>query len=375
MKQIIQRILLFLFFTINLLFVNKYASRITEFHWLVSLVYVVFSALILWVVIKKLLPSIHVSKWLMVIGLSFFLLAIFLQYVVDPYSLQVDRWSAIHNFLSGMLSGVYPYGQQTHLGGYGSPFPVWQILHLPFYFLGNVGLSIFVVVLVFIGTLYHIHSNKVALMATILLFISPAFWYEVVVRSDLITNMMLVAIVVEWLSYKSVKLGDYPLFVGILSGLILSTRLIALIPICILYGYAFLRVDWRKQCVFLLTTITTFVITFLPFLFWKGSTLLFFEYNPFVLQTRQGSWLVLVIFAFIAIAMTVYLKENTTYRKAATGLILTTLVSMAFLEKMWQQNLWDALYSSAFDITYLTIALPFYISQLSCDLGKNRTYP
>jgi hypothetical protein len=77
----------------------------------------------------------------------------------------------------------------------------------------------------------------------------------------------------------------------------------------------------------------------------------------------------------IAIAMTIYLKENKTYRNAFTGMILNVLVVMAFVEKMWQQNLWDALYSSAFDITYLTIGLPFYIAHLSCDLGKNRTYP
>lgn len=375
MNRIIQRILLFLFLIINVLFVDKYASRITEYHWFVSLAYLIVGALIVWIVIKKLMSSIHASKWLMVIGLSFLLLAIVLQYFVDPLSLQVDRWSAIHNFLNGMLAGEYPYGQQTHLGGYGSPFPVWQVLHLPFYFLGNVGLSIFVVVLAFIGTLYYIYSNKVALMATILLVISPAFWYEIVVRSDLITNIMLMAVLVEWLSYKRIKLGDYPGLVGILSGLVLSTRLIALIPICVLYGYEFLRVDWRKQCVFLLTTILTAVTTFLPFLFWEGSTLLFFEYNPFVLQTRQGSWIVLFVFAMIAIAMTIYLKENKTYRNAFTGMILNVLVVMAFVEKMWQQNLWDALYSSAFDITYLTIGLPFYIAHLSCDLGKNRTYP
>ena len=375
MNRIIQRILLFLFLVINVLFVDKYASRITEYHWFVSLAYLIVGALIVWIVIKKLMSSIHASKWLMVIGLSFLLLAIVLQYFVDPLSLQVDRWSAIHNFLNGMLAGEYPYGQQTHLGGYGSPFPVWQVLHLPFYFLGNVGLSIFVVVLAFIGTLYYIYSNKVALMATILLVISPAFWYEIVVRSDLITNIMLMAVLVEWLSYKRIKLGDYPGLVGILSGLVLSTRLIALIPICVLYGYEFLRVDWRKQCVFLLTTILTAVTTFLPFLFWEGSTLLFFEYNPFVLQTRQGSWIVLFVFAMIAIAMTIYLKENKTYRNAFTGMILNVLVVMAFVEKMWQQNLWDALYSSAFDITYLTIGLPFYIAHLSCDLGKNRTYP
>ena len=375
MNRIIQRILLFLFLIINVLFVDKYASRITEYHWFVSLAYLIVGALIVWIVIKKLMSSIHASKWLMVIGLSFLLLAIVLQYFVDPLSLQVDRWSAIHNFLNGMLAGEYPYGQQTHLGGYGSPFPVWQVLHLPFYFLGNVGLSIFVVVLAFIGTLYYIYSNKVALMATILLVISPAFWYEIVVRSDLITNIMLMAVLVEWLSYKRIKLGDYPGLVGILSGLVLSTRLIALIPICVLYGYEFLRVDWRKQCVFLLTTILIAVTTFLPFLFWEGSTLLFFEYNPFVLQTRQGSWIVLFVFAMIAIAMTIYLKENKTYRNAFTGMILNVLVVMAFVEKMWQQNLWDALYSSAFDITYLTIGLPFYIAHLSCDLGKNRTYP
>lgn len=375
MNRIIQRILLFLFLIINVLFVDKYASRITEYHWFVSLAYLIVGALIVWIVIKKLMSSIHASKWLMVIGLSFLLLAIVLQYFVDPLSLQVDRWSAIHNFLNGMLAGEYPYGQQTHLGGYGSPFPVWQVLHLPFYFLGNVGLSIFVVVLAFIGTLYYIYSNKVALMATILLVMSPAFWYEIVVRSDLITNIMLMAVLVEWLSYKRIKLGDYPGLVGILSGLVLSTRLIALIPICVLYGYEFLRVDWRKQCVFLLTTILTAVTTFLPFLFWEGSTLLFFEYNPFVLQTRQGSWIVLFVFAMIAIAMTIYLKENKTYRNAFTGMILNVLVVMAFVEKMWQQNLWDALYSSAFDITYLTIGLPFYIAHLSCDLGKNRTYP
>ena len=88
MNRIIQRILLFLFLIINVLFVDKYASRITEYHWFVSLAYLIVGALIVWIVIKKLMSSIHASKWLMVIGLSFLLLAIVLQYFVDPLSLQ-----------------------------------------------------------------------------------------------------------------------------------------------------------------------------------------------------------------------------------------------------------------------------------------------
>jgi hypothetical protein len=153
-------------------------------------------------------------------------------------------------------------------------------------------------------------------------------------------------------------------------GLILSTRLIAIIPICVIYGYEFLQMPWKKQCLFGLIIIGVFSLTMLPFVFWEGSTLMFFDYNPFILETRQGSWLVLLMFAIIAILMVVLLREKTTYRLAVTGLLLTTLVAMAFLEKMWQHTLWDELFSSTFDITYLSVALPFYITYLSQELSK-----
>lgn len=65
-----------------------------------------------------------------------------MQYLIDPYQIQVDRWSAIHNFINYLVHGRYPYMAPTHLGGYGSPFPVWQFLHIPFYYLNNVGLSL-----------------------------------------------------------------------------------------------------------------------------------------------------------------------------------------------------------------------------------------
>lgn len=109
----------------------------------------------------------------------------------------------------------------------------------------------------------------------------------------------------------------------------------------------------------------TFALTFVPFIFWRGSTLLFFEYNPFVLQTRQGSWVVLIIFAVIAIALVLYLRKHQQYRSAITGIVLTLLVVLAFGEKMLIHDLWTELFSSNFDITYLSIALPFYIEHLS----------
>ena len=286
----------------------------------------------------------------------------------------MDRWSAIHNFLSGMLDGQYPYGQQTHLGGYGSPFPVWQIVHLPFYCLGNVGLSIIVVTLLFLWTLNRLYSAKVALVAGALLLISPAFWYEVAVRSDLLTNIMLSAIIVEWLVSKKIQLTNNFVWIGVLIGAMLSTRLVAIIPICVIYGYEFLLMNWKKQCLFIVIAIAVFCATMLPFLLWEGSTLLFFEYNPFVLQTRQGSWLVLLIFACLAVGVTIWQRGQLNQRLATTGLLLTTLVTMAFVEKMWQHNQWTELFSSTFDITYLSVALPFYVTYLAIMLTKDNKF-
>lgn len=370
MNKYIPRIIVFLYLIINILFVEKYSSRVTEYHLIISLVYMLVTCCIIYIIHEKWSFK-HTTKYLIGIGVLFLFGAIAIQYAIDPFSLQVDRWSAIHNFLATMLQGDYPYGQSTHLGGYGSPFPVWQILHLPFYLIGNVGLSIFIVTIAFITTLYYCHSSKVALTATILLGISPAFWYEIAVRSDLITNMLLVATIVEWLIHKNIKLSQYTILIGIIAGLILSTRLIAIIPICAIYGYEFLRIGWKKQLLLILTTAATFALTFLPFLLWEGSTLLFFQFNPFVLQTRQGSWLVLCIFAIIAIAATLLMKNKLQYRFICTGVILSILVSLAFVEKMWQENLWGGVFSSAFDITYLSTALPFYIGYLAFTLPTN----
>lgn len=375
MNLLIHRIALLLYILINTLFVEKYVSRVTSLHWIFAIAYIVGVVGFLWVIRHYSPKCKHPFKWFLALLIIFSCIAGILQLSIDPLTLNVDRWSAIHNFLSGMFCGHYPYGQQTHLGGYGSPFPVWQILHIPFYALGNVGMSIIIVTILFLWTLYRLYSPKVALVAGILLCISPAFWYEIAVRSDLITNIMLSALIAEWLVHKNVKLINNVIGLAILVGLTLSTRLIAVIPLCVLYGYEFLQLSWKKQSLFLLIILSTFTLTMLPFALWQGSTLLFFEYNPFVLQTRQGSFLVLLIFACGAIGVTIWMHGRMNYRTIITGLLLTSLVVMSFVEKMWKENLWTELFSPTFDITYLSVALPFYIVYLSLSLTKKQSIP
>ena len=359
-----------LYVLINALFVDKYGARITDWHIVISAAYCLLAG-IGTLYLPKIAQKTNHRYALIICGGLYLAMGIGLQYAIDPMSLQVDRWSAIHHFLDGMLSGIYPYGQQTHLGGYGSPLPVWQVLHLPFYAIGNVGLSIFAAIAAFIYTLHRTRGEKVAWTALLLLVASPACWYEITVRSDLITNIILAATIAEWLVYKGVRLKEHYIGIGILCGLLVSTRLIAIIPLAVAYGYEFIQLQWRKQLGFVGVMICTFALTILPFVFWKGSTLLFFEYNPFVLQTRQGSLLALILFAVVAVSTTLYYKSSEQVRLPLTGWLLTSLVVIAFVEKMWRENIWTELYSSAFDITYLSVALPFYIVCLATSCGES----
>lgn len=376
MNKHLHTIALTLYILIGLLFIEKYALRVADVFiaQLLAVCYII-GIIVAYFIVKRLVISCrHPFCWIWGIGCILGSAAIVAQYSIDPMTIRVDRWSAIYNFLQGMFSGVYPYGCQTHLGGYGSPFPVWQVLHIPFYLLGNVGLSIFVVSGLFIWTLYKCHSTKVALITLVFMFLSPCYWYEILVRSDLVSNLMLSAIIVDWLAYKQVGLKGHIPLLAVISGLLLSTRFCAVIPLCVLYGYEFLHIGWKKQLLFVCVTLGVFVLTFLPFLFWKGSTLLFFEYSPFVLQTRQGSPLSLILFAIVAVAIVIYMKNQVNIlsnRTFSTGVLLNLLVLFAFIERMWRCNTWGELFGPQFDITYFSMAIPFYIEGIACYILGN----
>lgn len=360
MPQILISTILYLL--INVLFVDKYSARITEYHYAVDLGYLVLGVALFfairWMMQNR--KEGHYKTLLIFGGIIYFILMRAVQYSIDPMTLQVDRWSAIHNFLYNLFHGIYPYAAQTHLGGYGSPFPVWQIIHIPFYLLGNVGLSFFVFLWLFLIVVAYYDSPKTAFICLLLIAFSPAAAYEVAVRSDLLTNFLGICTLCKWLQHKQIKLNNHVLLLGIIAGLCASTRLATLIPLGLLYGYSFLQIGWRKQCCFILTTLATFIVTFLPFLVWDFDQLLFFRYNPFVLQTRQGSPVILLLFATIAVGWAIYKKDHLQHFSLHAGGLLSLLVVITFTYNMLSSGDYN-LFSSAYDITYFNMAMPFYI--------------
>lgn len=108
----------FLFIIVNALFVAKYSARIFPKGTIyITLAYIVIMVLALWKVMPWLTSNRKMSLGLSVFGVVAILTMIGMQAYIDPFSLQVDRWSALHYPIDNLLHGKYPYSAQTHLGG------------------------------------------------------------------------------------------------------------------------------------------------------------------------------------------------------------------------------------------------------------------
>lgn len=352
------------YIAINLLFIAKYASRISDVLAIAAcLVYsIVTFAAFAQIERKNIFQN---KKRLLVSSLVAIALLIALQSSINPYELKIDRWSAIHHFIQSLFQGSYPYGAETHLHGYGSPFPVWQIIHVPFYLLGNVGLSFSVATLLFIHSAYLQWGSKGGYLSLLLLIASPAYLYEVVTRSDMMTNFLLVGSVVNYLVYFKITLKSHLIAIAILCGLTASTRLTAILPLFMLYFQEFRQVSWQRKISFLLIVVITFAVTFLPFWIWDANTLLYSDHGPFALQTSQIRDFDLIVFLVISVWLACKWKAKYVKLYAYTAVLLGFMVAYTFIFNMATRGDWLRLFSSTYDITYFNMALVFVIATLS----------
>lgn len=352
------------YIAINLLFIAKYASRISDVLAIAAcLVYSIVTFVAFAQIERK--NIFQNKKRLLVSSLVAIALLIALQSSINPYELKIDRWSAIHHFIQSLFQGSYPYGAETHLHGYGSPFPVWQIFHVPFYLLGNVGLSFSVVTLLFIHSVYLQWGSKGGYLSLLLLVASPAYLYEVMTRSDMITNFLLVGSVVNYLVYFKITLKSHLIAIAILCGLTASTRLTAILPLFMLYFQEFTQVSWQRKISFLLIVVITFAVTFLPFWIWDANTLLYSDHGPFALQTSQIRDFDLIIFLVISIWLACKWKAKYVKLYAYTAVLLGFMVAYTFIINMAMRGDWSRLFGSTYDITYFNMALVFVIATLS----------
>lgn len=365
------QILLFLF--VNSLFVIKYFPRAGVNPFISFTFYVIF---VLITLITFYMFSDKISEktykvvfWGLLLVMILAIIGVLI--AVEPYHVRVDRWSALSFFWDNAFKGIYPYSAHTHtsLTNYPSPFPLWHVLNLPFYLLGDVGIGlIFFLILVTFSVRQFFSSYKISFLFLLLLCISPAYWWEVAVRSDSLNNALLVFVIVLWLNKKGRTLLNSFILIAVLCGLIATTRLTAILPLALLFFKPYIQLPWKQKIIFFLIVFGIFFLIFSPFVFWDTNTWIFFSRNPFMSQADKGNIYIFICMIILGGFMAYRWKNfNQFFNTASLFIFIFILVSQIGLIYASKINS-NLLSDNICDISYFSLMLPYCIAYVASNI-------
>lgn len=347
-------ILTYLF--INFLFIYKYSARITNFYLTLSLLYSVIVLLVIGFALhqREDFQVLNKSTVYFSIVLVLAILYAVAMFHIDPLSTRVGRYPALHTFIYRLLNGDFPYVSGQNISG----FPFLFMLLIPFYLLGDLGLfQLFSFVIFSIIVHKKYQGEKVSYIPLLLLALSPAFLYEVAVRSELFSSMVLIVLLFYVLErVKPIRSIRTLVFAGILAGFLLSTRGIVLLPYLIYFVFYFKK-DIRSLTLFGLSAALGFAITFVPFVIWSKE--LFIQNNPLAVQRLYiPDWL--LILSILGCVLIGYSVDSFKSVYRSTAFLLFGVVFLCFVIRMVQNSFNQAVFES-FDITYFCFCLPYLL--------------
>ncbi len=354
-----------LYLAVNGLFVYKYGHRQSFVHPAIPLLlYVVPGGVFFYGIFKGAFPlklaQTKKSKYLYIIFVSLFVLLFFLiVYFVKGENIQVDRWSALELTVKGIVNGQYPYTRLDHLGNMSSNLPALGWLAIPFYFLGDVGYLQVFVFLLFAFYLFKSYENGfVPFIILILYLLSPAFWWEIVVKSDLVSNMLLFVLMLDvWeRKFRGKNSLHRPFLLGAILAFFLLTRGVLVVPMIIFFFKEFWDSEMREKLRFVVSFLLSLLLISLPLLLSVPDWDTLVRYNPFVLQTNKAP---LFAYLFLLAAFAVpYRTARKHYFFYAALLVFAIPFSSLFVlvaEEGWRRTIFESL----FDMSYLSMSLPF----------------
>jgi hypothetical protein len=363
--------------TTNAVFVYKYITRIDINPIIVTIVFFFLfsSAIYLYCHnIEKYITE-SIARWFS-IALTIGIIGIIACtiFMIDPLSIRVDRWSATSYFLDALTTGVYPYGVHTHVfeNNYPSPFPLWHYLNIPFWLIGDVGWIQVFMLLFFLGSIYlYFQSWRAVLYAIIILCISPAYWWEIVTRSDGLSNALLVCSCILLIERYGITMSKQWWLLAIIAGCIASTRLSAIIPIALYLFRPWIDATWKQKIGFISIAAGIVIFAFAPYILWDTTEWIFFKRNPFMSQTSPGNPWILLVMVVIAILIA-YKKQTPYYFFSTTSVFMFTFMLITQLGVVWRSGGEVTLYDPGFDISYFTLATPYAIIALYSQTNEHR---
>jgi hypothetical protein len=355
---------------INSIFVYKYSSRLISLPWAITFIYLAGATLLFFVSLKEI--KLNISKrrqnalFIFLVAAAALCLTL-LMFRFDPATIRVGRYPAMHDWLSRLFDSEFPYNSDTRPSG----FPFLFVVAMPFYFLGDLGLLQVFGFLVFAGLVYlRFRNGGTAKIRCILLLIAtPVFVYEIVVRSELFSNMVLVLLYFAVFERLRTRAETFiPVLLGLAGGLILSTRGIVIIPYLVFFSYLLKKKSIKYNLTLGVSIIGGFLLTLVPFICWNRDY--FIHYGPFAIQSSYiPGWLLAAV-----VIVTCWLGLSAKSLRAvysAISFLLAGIVAVVFFMAVIRVGWHAAVIESRFDISYFCFTIPFLLISLKFNQRDN----
>ena len=375
-----KRNLVFLcYLLINTLFVLKYGARqkiLSIEVLIVSYVLAITFGFIFLFKIKDWLNRFrNFHFFFLLFSIIVFIVFIGVNLLVDKHSLNVDRWSALEVFISSILNGDYPYDVKDHLGKTSSNLPGLFYIGCPFYLLSDVGfLQPFVFLLIVYVLQKMAYSNFQKTVFLFLLMMSPAYLWEIVVKSDLMSNLFLTLLfIILWDKKYQKNLFEKPILLSFFGSFLILTRGIVFIPLILFLFDGFMKSNLLVKIKFVGGLIFFSVLISMPILISIPTVDIVIEHNPFNHQTNYAPKVLIVISLIIPFLISSYMKSSRDVFYYSF-LIVVLLMFSTFTINILQEGFLENIYADLFDLSYLSMALPFAIFYLLNDTQVNRLF-
>jgi len=362
---------IFIYLFINGLFVLKYSSRINfSYAPVITLIYLVLMYLVFFFIIKREIPLVSYKTVFYLIFLLYLFFTIWVNLNIDGNNLNVDRWSAMEVAIKALLNNEYPYSAVDHLNGRTSNLPSLILIGIPFYFLGDVGfLQSFSFAMYALLLLRFINNDKSKLIGLLLLILSPSFGWEIIVKSDLMSNFIIILFFIILVQKLFRSNMTSVIVTSIVASSLLLTRLVAIIPLVLVLFKRIFKLQIKYIAVFVVVgTITMLILLILAFKNYNSIDN-FIEFNPFTLQNRQLPFILSLICIIIPFYYAFHVK-NTMDLINYTIIFLSIPIFLSFIISTINNGVFNCVFNSYYDISYFNIILPFLIFQLTLSYDK-----
>jgi hypothetical protein len=242
------------------------------------------------------------------------------------------------------------------------------LFHFPFYLLGDTAYGqLFCLIILFISLFCWRTKINIGGFA-LLLALSPGFWWEIAVRSDLLCNMLLLFVFLTAQFYYSAFWDKHKILTASIVGLLLCTKLFVVIPLFLYFFPKFLKYKIKEKIVFATTVIACFLIPFLPFLFSDNGIMNNSESNPVILQICQGNdwhncqaniWLMATGFFLLLGATFIWKSMKNLY--FLVGMFLFSLVLLVGIFWGIKTDWVSVIVGDKFDKSYFNVCIPFFL--------------